>query len=96
MKGPNINRGLSRIKGGIDACRELVSRLRLFSHLANIGDAPSLVIHPTSTTHSQMTPEQLLAAGITPGLIRLSVGPEHADDLIADLDQALSSTAHTR
>lgn len=78
------------IAGGIEAGREFVSRLRLFSHLANIGDVRSLVIHPASTTHSQLTEQQLQASGVTPGLIRLSIGLEHPDDLIADLDSALS------
>ena len=58
----------------------------LFSHLANIGDVRSLIIHPASTTHSQLTPEQQLTTGVTPGLVRLSVGLEHIDDLKADLE----------
>ncbi|MFK4760122.1 bifunctional o-acetylhomoserine/o-acetylserine sulfhydrylase [Microbacterium sp. ZW T5_45] len=78
------------IVGGIDAGREFVRSLSLFSHLANIGDVRSLVIHPASTTHSQLTPEQLLDAGIAPGMIRLSIGLEHIDDIIADLQQALN------
>ena len=64
--------------------------LKLFSHLANVGDARSLAIHPATTTHSQLTEDQQRAGGITPELIRLSVGIEHADDLLADLDQALA------
>ncbi|GAA1742106.1 bifunctional o-acetylhomoserine/o-acetylserine sulfhydrylase [Microbacterium paludicola] len=79
------------LKGGVDAGRTFVDSLQLFSHLANIGDVRSLVIHPASTTHSQLTPEQQLSAGVTPGLVRLSVGLENVDDLIADLEQALAA-----
>lgn len=77
------------LTGGVDAGRAFVDSLTLFSHLANIGDVRSLVIHPASTTHSQLSPEQQLTAGVTPGLVRLSVGLESIDDLRADLDQAL-------
>lgn len=79
------------LKGGVDAGRTFVDSLELFSHLANIGDVRSLVIHPASTTHSQLTPEQQLSAGVTPGLVRLSVGLENVADLIADLEQALAA-----
>lgn len=79
------------LKGGVDAGRTLVNSLSLFSHLANIGDVRSLVIHPASTTHSQLTPEQQLTAGVTPGLVRLSVGLENIDDLKADLEQAFAA-----
>ncbi|SFR41529.1 bifunctional o-acetylhomoserine/o-acetylserine sulfhydrylase [Microbacterium azadirachtae] len=79
------------LKGGVDAGREFVNSLTLFSHLANIGDVRSLVIHPASTTHAQLTPEQQLTTGVTPGLVRLSVGLENIDDLKADLDQALAA-----
>src|SRR5690606_6468094 len=79
------------LKGGVEAGREFVNSLSLFSHLANIGDVRSLVIHPASTTHSQLSPEQQLTAGVTPGLVRLSVGLENVDDLKADLDQALAA-----
>ncbi|MFT4306777.1 MAG: PLP-dependent transferase, partial [Microbacterium sp.] len=79
------------LKGGVPAGREFVNSLTLFSHLANIGDVRSLVIHPASTTHSQLTPEQQLTAGVTPGLVRLSVGIENVDDLKADLEQALDA-----
>ncbi|WP_434970022.1 bifunctional o-acetylhomoserine/o-acetylserine sulfhydrylase [Microbacterium sp. bgisy207] len=79
------------LKGGVDAGRAFVDSLTLFSHLANIGDVRSLVIHPASTTHSQLTPEQQLTAGVTPGLVRLSVGLENIDDLKADLAQALAA-----
>ena len=79
------------LKGGVDAGAALVDNLTLFSHLANIGDVRSLVIHPASTTHSQLTPEQQLTAGVTPGLVRLSVGLENIDDLKADLDAGLAA-----
>jgi O-acetylhomoserine (thiol)-lyase len=69
----------------VEAGRALVESVELFSHLANIGDVRSLIIHPASTTHSQLTPEQQLTTGVTPGLVRLSVGIENVDDLKADL-----------
>ncbi|MGQ4617388.1 bifunctional o-acetylhomoserine/o-acetylserine sulfhydrylase [Nocardia sp. R7R-8] len=73
------------LAGGVDAGKRFVEALRLHSHVANIGDVRSLVIHPASTTHSQLTPEEQLAAGVTPGLVRLAVGIEGIDDIIADL-----------
>ena len=79
------------LKGGVEAGREFVNSLDLFSHVANIGDVRSLVIHPASTTHSQLTPEQQLTAGVTPGLVRLSLGLENIDDIKADLTQALAA-----
>ena len=79
------------LKGGVDSGRAFVDNLALFSHLANIGDVRSLVIHPASTTHSQLTPEQQLTAGVTPGLVRLSVGIENVDDLKADLEAGLTA-----
>ena len=79
------------LKGGVDAGRRFVESLTLFSHLANIGDVRSLVIHPASTTHAQLTPEQQLTAGVTPGLVRLSVGLEHIDDITADLAAGLKA-----
>ncbi|PYY42212.1 MULTISPECIES: bifunctional o-acetylhomoserine/o-acetylserine sulfhydrylase [unclassified Curtobacterium] len=79
------------LKGGVDAGRALVDELQLFSHLANIGDVRSLVIHPASTTHSQLTPEQQLTTGVTPGLVRLSVGIENVEDLKADLEAGLAA-----
>lgn len=79
------------LKGGVDAGRALVDNLSLFSHLANIGDVRSLVIHPASTTHSQLTPEQQLTTGVTPGLVRLSVGIENVDDLKADLQAGFAA-----
>jgi O-acetylhomoserine (thiol)-lyase len=74
------------IKGGADAGSRFVNALQLHSHVANIGDVRSLVIHPASTTHSQLTVEEQLATGVTPGLVRLSVGIEHLDDILADLE----------
>lgn len=79
------------IKGGIEAGGKFVDSLELFSHVANIGDVRSLVIHPASTTHSQLTPAQQLTAGVTPGLIRLSVGLESVEDLIADLETGFAA-----
>jgi O-acetylhomoserine (thiol)-lyase len=79
------------LKGGVDAGRALVDNVTLFSHLANIGDVRSLIIHPASTTHSQLTPEQQLTTGVTPGLVRLSVGLEHIDDLKADLEAGFAA-----
>lgn len=78
------------IKGGASAGTKFIDSLKLFKHLANVGDAKSLAIHPATTTHSQLNPEQLLAAGIPPELIRLSVGIEHIDDILEDLEQALA------
>ena len=78
------------LKGGYDAGVGLVSKVNLFSHLANIGDTKSLIIHPASTTHSQLTPEQRAAAGAGDDMVRLSIGIENADDIIADLEQALA------
>jgi len=78
------------LKGGYDAGVKAVSSVKLFSHLANLGDARSLIIHPASTTHSQLSPEQLKQAGATPDVVRLSIGIEDVADIIADLDQAIS------
>ncbi|MER3442965.1 MAG: O-acetylhomoserine aminocarboxypropyltransferase [Meiothermus sp.] len=77
------------VRGGVEVGRRLIDSVRLFSLLANVGDAKSLIIHPASTTHQQLDPEDQLATGVTPDLIRLSVGLEHIDDLVADLDAAL-------
>ncbi|NBS62008.1 MAG: bifunctional o-acetylhomoserine/o-acetylserine sulfhydrylase [Microbacteriaceae bacterium] len=79
------------IKGGVAAGSKFVESLNLFSHVANIGDVRSLVIHPASTTHSQLTPEQQVTAGVTPGLVRLSVGLESIEDIIADLETGFAS-----
>ena len=78
------------VKGGYDSCIKLVDNLEIFSHVANLGDARSLIIHSASTTHRQLTAEQQEAAGAGPGIVRLSVGIEDVNDLIADLDQALT------
>jgi len=78
------------VKGGYDACVKLVDSVELFSHVANLGDARSLIIHSASTTHRQLTPEQQESAGAAPNVVRVSIGIESADDIIADLDQALS------
>ncbi len=78
------------VEGGYDTGVALVSKVELFSHLANIGDTRSLIIHPASTTHRQLSDEQKTAAGAGPDVVRISVGLEDVDDIIADLDQALS------
>ena len=78
------------IEGGLESGKKFVDSLQLFSHLANVGDAKSLVIHPSSTTHSQLSEEQQRAGGLTPDLVRLSVGLEHIDDIVGDLEQAFS------
>ena len=79
------------LKGGIEAGKRFIESLKMFYHVANIGDARSLAIHPASTTHSQLSEEEMAAAGVTPGYVRLSIGIEHSDDIIADLDQALNA-----
>ena len=81
------------IKGGAEAGKAFIEALELHSHLANVGDAKSLAIHPATTTHSQLNEEQQAAGGITPELIRLSVGIENIEDIVADLDQALAKTS---
>jgi O-acetylhomoserine (thiol)-lyase len=80
------------IKGGQEAGKKFVEALTLHSHVANIGDVRSLVIHPASTTHAQLSAQDQLAAGVTPGLVRLAVGIEHIDDILADLDQGFTAT----
>ena len=77
------------IKGGAEAGSAFIDSLKLVSHLANVGDAKTLAIHPATTTHSQLNPEQQQAAGIPSEMVRLSIGIEHIDDILADLDQAL-------
>ena len=91
-KGPGSVFTVS-LKGGFEAGRKLVESVELFSHLANIGDAKSLILHPASTTHNQLTEEQRNAAGAGPEVIRLSIGLETVDDLIRDLDRALAKAA---
>jgi O-acetylhomoserine (thiol)-lyase len=80
------------IKGGLDAGRKFINSVKLFSHLANIGDAKSLVIHPASTTHQQLTRAEQESTGVTEDYIRLSVGIESIEDILADLDQALQQS----
>jgi len=77
------------VKGGKEAGKKFVDSLQLISHLANVGDAKSLAIHPATTTHQQLTAEEQLATGVTPDFIRLSIGLEHIDDILADIEQAL-------
>jgi len=77
------------VKGGKDAAKKLINNLKLISHLANVGDAKTLAIHPASTTHEQLSSEQQLKAGVNPSLVRVSVGYEHIEDIKADLEQAL-------
>ena len=78
------------IEGGREAGRAFIEGLGLFSHLANIGDAKSLAIHPATTTHSQLNDEELASAGVTQDTVRLAVGIEHIDDILGDIDQALA------
>jgi O-acetylhomoserine (thiol)-lyase len=81
------------LAGGAEAGKRFISALKLFYHVANIGDARSLAIHPASTTHSQLTPAEQLATGTTPGYVRLSIGLEHIEDILEDLTQALNAAA---
>ena len=81
------------LKGGLEAGKKFIDSLKLLYHVANIGDARSLAIHPASTTHSQLTPEEQLKAGVTPGYVRLSIGIEHVDDIIEDIEQALNKSS---
>ncbi len=78
------------IKGGLEAGKKFIDSLELISHLANVGDAKTLAIHPATTTHQQLSSEEQLATGVTPDFIRLSIGIEHIDDIIADIEQALA------
>jgi O-acetylhomoserine (thiol)-lyase len=78
------------LKGGRDSGRKFIDALKMFYHVANIDDARSLAIHPATTTHSQLTAEEQLKTGVTEGYVRLSIGIEHAEDIIADLEQALA------
>jgi O-acetylhomoserine (thiol)-lyase len=81
------------IRGGLEAGRRFIESLQLFSHLANVGDAKSLVIHPASTTHQQLSDEEKRACGISDDMVRLSVGIEEIDDILWDLDQALKKAS---
>jgi O-acetylhomoserine (thiol)-lyase len=80
------------LKGGLKSGKKFINSLNLFYHLANIGDSRSLAIHPSSTTHSQLTSDEQLATGVTPGYVRLSIGIEHIDDILEDLEQALKKS----
>jgi O-acetylhomoserine (thiol)-lyase len=80
------------IKGGLEAGKKLISSVKLFSHLANVGDSKSLIIQPATTTHSQLEGAELESTGVTPGMIRLSVGTESIDDILYDLDQAIQES----
>jgi len=89
LKGGNgALRGVE-LKGGVESGKKFIDSLELLYHVANIGDSKSLAIHPASTTHSQLSPEEQLAAGVTPGFVRLSIGIEHIDDIIEDINQSL-------
>ena len=77
------------LKSGYDGCVRMIDRAKLFSHVANLGDTRSLIIHPASTTHRQLTEEQQVRAGAAPNLVRISIGIEDVEDIIADLDQAM-------
>ena len=79
------------LKGGYDDAVRFIDRLQLASHLANVGDAKTLVIHPASTTHQQLNEEEQLSAGVTPTMVRVSVGLEHIDDIKDDFEQALAA-----
>jgi O-acetylhomoserine (thiol)-lyase len=81
------------INGGLEAGRKFINSVKLLSHVANIGDAKSLVIHPASTTHQQLTPQEQQATGVTPDYVRLSIGLEDVEDIKADIDQALRAAA---
>ena len=83
-------------QAGVEAGKAFVNALRLHSHVANIGDVRSLVIHPASTTHQQLSPAEQLASGVTPGLVRLAVGLEGIDDILADLELGFAAAASTR
>ena len=91
LKGKGGSMVVFGIKGGREAGQKFIEGLELISHLANVGDAKSLAIHPSSTTHSQMNEEQQAGAGITPGMIRLSIGIEHIDDIVADIEKGLAA-----
>jgi O-acetylhomoserine (thiol)-lyase len=78
------------VKGGYQAAVKVIDSIKLFSHLANVGDAKSLILHPASTSHSQLSEQQQRESGLTPDLVRLSIGLEHVDDLIEALDEALA------
>lgn len=93
LKGSGGPLVVFEINGGSEMGKTFIDNLKLFKHVANVGDAKSLAINPASTTHSQMNEEEQLACGITPGMVRLSVGIETIDDILADIDQALGACA---
>jgi O-acetylhomoserine (thiol)-lyase len=80
------------LKNGADSGKKFIDNLNLLYHVANIGDSRSLAIHPSSTTHSQLSADEQIAAGVTPGYVRLSIGIEHIDDIIEDIEQALNKS----
>ncbi|HUH76076.1 MAG TPA: PLP-dependent transferase, partial [Devosia sp.] len=90
-RGKGALLGFELASGGREAGARFIDALQLIYHAANIGDARSLAIHPATTTHSQLSPEEQLSAGVTPGYVRLAIGIEHIDDILADLDQALNA-----
>jgi O-acetylhomoserine (thiol)-lyase len=92
LKGTGGTMVVFGIKGGKDSGQEFINNLKMFRHVANVGDTRSLAIHPASTTHSQLDDEQLIAAGSPAELVRLSIGIEDIDDILEDLSQALEST----
>ena len=96
LKGGNGAMVGIELKGGIEAGKKFIESLKMFYHVANIGDARSLATHPASTTHSQLNEEQLAASGVSHGYVRLCIGIEHIDDIIEDLDQALNKSSKGR
>jgi len=90
IKGKGGPMVVFEMKGGTDSGKAFINNLELISHVANVGDCKTLAIHPSSTTHSQLNPEQQAAAGVPPGMVRLSVGIESIEDIIADLEQAIA------
>ena len=84
------------LKGGLEAGQKFIESLKMFYHVANIGDARSLAIHPASTTHSQLNEKELAASGVTQSYVRLCIGLEHIDDIIDDLDQALNKSSKSK
>ena len=93
LKGGNGPMVGIELQGGIEAGKKFIESLKMFYHVANIGDARSLAIHPASTTHSQLNEKELAASGVTQSYVRLCIGIEHIDDIIDDLDQALNKSS---
>ena len=83
------------IKGGLEAAKTFINSVQLLSHVANVGDSKTLVIHPASTSHSRLSPEEQMSSGVSPELVRISVGLEDIEDLLADIDQALQLASQT-